>query len=503
MIRYRQMSRPLGLSFQLQRLGGLIAIICTMQLAAWSKPEAGTLALPFDKMVLFEGANRGEIEERVVEGGKIEGGVAVFQQAGKPEILIPWEKVQAVLPLLPSEDREVSLENLCEAVKVLEFNRGEWPKRPELSDANLAKWRERIEAIQKREEDEKRKNLVIEEDKIHQAAQQKALEESTLKEAERNRKIDWAKEKVANYLGLSHRQEIKEALWGCEQLDQNDQIKIPNLEKALEYWKRCLALPEDVEMPGPLEGQKVEAVALVIDPSATGFLLTSMAQLLFFVPLLITLHGLTLVLDHLRQRAWVRAGLWLGIAVLAVTCFYGLFFSKNEEGMFLGGGCSIETRHAWVSLANVKSKGVTRFAETIETPFQKFLQELVGSIHNPDKGSAAWVPVLIGSSPGQEKPDVEIVIQVPHMRKFLPVRISFAIPSPNQEINLKVTRGKVGPFPIGADFGAWIWSQVAPAYLGVANGLGLEEGVKFILTNPDKLSISIPEVRAKLKPDSR
>ena len=94
----------------------------------------------------------------------------------------------------------------------------------------------------------------------------------------------------------------------------------------------------------------------------------------------------------------------------------------------------------------------------------------------------------------------EIGVEVPLKWISLPVRVSFAAPLPDQEISLKATGGKIGPFSVGASGGAWIWEQIAPAYQGVVTGLGLDQGVRLILLNSEKVVVSIPEIRAKLKP---
>ena len=153
----------------------------------------------------------------------------------------------------------------------------------------------------------------------------------------------------------------------------------------------------------------------------------------------------------------------------------------------------------WVALANAKDKEVTRFAEKIEIPSRIFLQKIVGSIKNPDAGSTAWVPRLtrlpaIGADSG-----IDLGVEVPMKWISLPVQVSFACPLPDQELSLKATGAKIGPFSVGASGGAWIWEQIAPVYQGVVTGLGLDQGVRLILLNSEKLVVSIPEVRAKLK----
>ena len=463
--------------------------------------------MPFRLSVIFEGPVAGKTEERLVEGGKIEGDVAFFHQAEKPDLVIPWEKVQAILPILPPENSVVSVENLRAAMKVLQANQPDRPTRTEVSKATLEKWQERIDGILKREEDEQRKKQEGEDAKIRQAARERAEAELAAKEAEKAareaekaRQVDLAKGKVANYQGFRTRKEIEEAVQSCDKLDKSDLAKITDYEKVAEYWKRCLALPADVAMPGVLESQKGPSIALLIDPSATGSALTVLAWVLFLVPLVLTFNGLSRLMALLQERAWVGAGIWLGISGAAGLCLFLLFFSERESGVEAGSGGSTETRAVWVALANAKEKEVTRFAEKIEIPSRIFLQQIVGSMKNSDAGSTAWVPILtrlpaVGGDSG-----IELGVEVPLKWISLPVRVSFTDPLPDQEISLKATGGKIGPFSVGASGGAWIWEQIAPAYQGVVTGLGLDQGVKLILLNSEKLVVSIPEVRAKLKP---
>jgi hypothetical protein len=490
----------MGQGFRMGILGAILIGCFAVISNVWARPEAQTLALPFEQQVIFEGSIPERVEERVVTGGKVEGRTAIFQQTGKPDLLIPWGKVQAILPILPAEDSGVSVENLRAALKVLQANRADWPKRTEVSEATLQKWQGRIDGILKHQEDERRKKQEEEEAEIRQAAREKAEAEIAAKEAEKSRQIDLAKGKVANYQGFRNRQEFEEAAQTCDKLDKSDLTKIPDYEKASEYWKRCLALPADTAMPGNLESQKEPAIALAIDPSASGSALTALAWALFLIPLVVTLHGLTRFLALLQERAWVGAGLWLGIGGTAGICLFLLFFSESGNAVETGSGGSTEMRAMWVALANVKEKEVTRFAEKIEIPTRIFLQQIVGNMKNPDPGSKAWVPTLtrlpvVGGDSG-----IGIGVEVPLKWISLPVRVSFAAPLPDQEVSLKVTGGKIGPFSLGAGGGAWIWEQIAPAYQGVVTGLVLDQGVKLILLNSEKVMVSIPEVRAKLKP---
>ena len=472
-----------------------IITLWTAVLPVLAKPNVAVLELPFDKLIIF---SNGE-EERIASSGMLEGENIILKQVGRPDLILPWSQIKAILPVLPKDDTS-SVEDLRKAITFLRESRDSMPNRAEVSDQSIRAWENHVGIIIKLQADEKQQQLAKQEVEIQRAALEQAVAEKAAKEAEKSRQIDLVSGKVANYQGFRTRQEIEEATQACDKLDKSDLVKIPDYEKASEFWKRCLALPADVAMPGGLEGQKELAVALAIDPSAHGSALTALAWVLFLVPLVVALHGLTRFMALLQERAWLGAGLWLGIGAVAGICLFLLFFSERGNAVEPVGGISTETRSVWVALANVKEKEVTRFAEKIEIPSRIFLQKIAGSMKNPEVGSTAWVPTLtrlpvIGGDSG-----IEIGVEVPMKWISLPVRVSFACPLSDQELSLKPTGGRIGPFSVGVSGGMWIWNQISPAYQGVVTGLGLDQGVSLQLLNTEKLLISIPEVRAKLKP---
>ena len=461
---------------------------------------------PFLKTALVKGAT-GATEEKEVTKVKIVGDKIEFITTKGGVALFLATDVSAILPKLPNTEIVYQLKDVDEAIRMLESLPAKLKQRSEASTETLQKWKTlrkpAEEADAKRREEQKKaqeEKLKQEEAKIRQAAREQAEAEIAVKEAEKSRQIDLAKGKVGNYLELRTRQEIEEATQACDKLDKSDLTKIQDYEKASEYWRRCLALPVDVAMPGKLDSQNESTLALAIDPSASGSALTALAWALFFVTLVMSLHGLTHFLALLQNRDWFGAGIWLGVGGTAGICLYLLFFSERGSGVELGSGGSTEMRAVRVALGNVKEKEVTRFAEKIEIPSRIFLQQIVGSMKNPNLGSKGWVPTLtrfpaVGGDSG-----IEIEVEVPLIWISLPVRVSFAGLLPDQEVTLKVTGGKIGPFSVGAGRGAWIWEQIVPAYQGVVTGLGLDQGVRLILVNSEKVVVSIPEVRAKLKP---
>ena len=473
----------------------LITTVLTPVCLVLAKPRAAVLELPFDKIVIF---TNGE-SERTVSSGILEGQNIILKQVGRPDLILPWSQIKAILPVLP-KDEIGSVEDLRNAILFLKESRDSMPDRSEVSDQSIQSWQNRVDRILQRQADEKKQQLAKQDAEIQRAALEQAVAEKAAEKAKKLQEIDLAKAKIANFQGFRTRQEIEEATQACDRLEKVDLGKIPDYKNASEFWKRCLALPVDVAMPGSLEGHKETPPALAIDPSTSGSTLTAVAWALFLVPLLITLNGLSRFLALLRERSWLGAGLWLGIGGVAGICLFLLFFSERVSTVETASGYSTETQGAWVALANVKEKEVTRFAEKIEIPSRIFLQKIVGSIKNPDAGSTAWVPRLtrlpaIGVDSG-----IDLGVEVPIKWTSLPVQVSFACPLPDQELSLKATGAKIGPFSVGAIGGAWIWEQIAPVYQGVVTGLGLDQGVRLILLNSEKLVVSIPEVRAKLKP---
>jgi len=473
-----------------------ITILLTPVLLVLAKPSAAVLELPFDKIVIF---TNGE-SERTVSSGILEGQNIILKQVGRPDLILPWSQIKAILPVLPKEEIG-SVEELRNAIFSLKESRDSLPDRSEVSDQSIQLWQSRVDRLLQRQADEKKQQLAKQEAEIRRAALEQAVAEKAAEAAKKIQEIDLAKGKVANFQGLRTRQEIEETVQACARLEITDLAKIPDYEKASEYWNLCLALPSDVAMPGSIDGYKPTALVLIIDPSASGSALTALAWGVLLVSLMVALNGLSRSLALLQERAWVGVGLWLGIGGVAGICFFLLCFSERASTAEAASGGSPETQRAWVALANLKEKEVTRLAEKIEIPSRIFLQQIVGSMKNPDAGSMALVPTLTRFPAIGEDSEIEVEVEVPLKWISLPVRVSFACPLPDQEISLKTTGGKIGSFTVGASAGAWIWGQIAPAYQGVVTGLGLDQGVRFTMINPDKLVVSIPEVRAKLKPN--
>jgi hypothetical protein len=458
-------------------------------LATLAKPDAGVLDLPFDKIVIF--SNGGE--ERTVLAGKLDGATVSFSQSGRPDLILPWDTIKAVLPVFP-KDGSGTIEEIQKAISILKDSREALPGRGELSEESIRKWEVLIADILKHKEEEKKQALAKQEADIQRAALEQANSEREAAEQERKKKIEAATVKIEKYDQLSQRKEVEEAVELCAGLSKLDMESIPNFSKANEYWKRCLALPIDVSMPRALDKGKPVEISFPIEAGSIGPMITGLLWALLLLPPLFALKSLSKVTSLMQERALLGAGIWLLVGLVAGGIFYFLFFVNHDAGRAIGQIEQSATRLAWQSIGNVKDKQVTRFAEVTEVPMNEFLAELVASIKSPE-GNPGWVPILSES----KEPGIQLIIPARIKWFSLPLRISFAIPAPKQAITFVVTGAHVGSFPVGAGVGAWLWDEIAPAYQAVGIGLGLEQGVKLSLLSSDKLMISLPEVQSKEK----
>jgi len=458
-------------------------------LATLAKPDAGVLDLPFDKLVIF--LNGGE--ERTVLAGKLDGATVSFSQSGRPDLILPWDTIKAVLPVFP-KNGSGSIEEIKKAISILKDSREALPGRGELSEQSIGKWEGLIADIIKRKEEEKKQALAKQEADIQRAALEQANSEKETAEQERRSKIEAIKVQIDKYDQIEQRKGVEEAVELCAGLSRLDMESIPNSSQANEYWKRCLALPNDVSMPRALDKDKTVEISFPIEASSIGPMITGLLWVLLLLPPLLVLQSLSKVTSLLQERALLGAGIWLLVGLVAGGIFYFLFFTNYNEGRGISQIEQTATRLAWQGIGNVKDKGVTRFAEVTEVPTNEFLAELVAAVKNPE-GNSGWVPLLAES----KEPGIQLIIPARIKWFSLPLRISFAMPAPKQAIAFVVTGAHVGPFSVGVGVGQWLWEQIEPAYQAVGVGLGLDQGVKLMLLSSDKLMISLPEVQSKEK----
>ena len=473
----------------LRRVAYFALSLVATSLVALAKPDAGVLDLPFDKLVIF--VNGGE--ERTVLAGKRDGATVSFSQSGRPDLVLPWDTIKAVLPVFP-KDGSGTIEEIQKAISILKDSREVLPGRVELSEQSIGKWEGLIADILKRREEEKKQALAKQEADIQRAALEQANSEKEAAERERKKKIEAAKEKIEKYDQLPQRKDVEEAVELCAGLNKLDMESIPNFNNANEYWKRCLALPVDVSMPRALDKGKAVEILFPIEASSIGPMITGLLWALLLLPPLLLLQSLSKVTSLLQERALLGAGIWLLVGLVAGGIFYFLFFTKHDERRGISQAEHTATRLAWQGIGNVKDKEVTRFAEVTEVPTNEFLAELVAAIKNPE-GNSGWVPIIAES----KEPGIQLIIPARIKWFSLPLRIFFAIPAPKQAITFVVTGAHVGSFPVGAGVGAWLWEQIAPAYQAVGIGMGMDQGVKLMLLSSDKLMISLPEVQSKEK----
>jgi hypothetical protein len=478
---------------------GFIALGLILSSMGWAMPDLQVLSLPFKMLVVFEGKNPGQMEERTVEHGFIQEGNFIFQQREKTDLLISGSKIKGIIPIYPDEDAQVSIGDLQAAVEVLKAKKTVLPEREEVSNAAITKWQKRIDRLRKDKDDAQRTKSEEIEAGLQKAAERKAAAEFAAQEADRTRKNDLAKEKIKSFQGLSSREEVLEAMQACAALSESDLANIPDYKKAKDYWDSILALPVGVAMPSSLDSKKNSDHFFVVDSAYIPRTLIAVAWLLFLIPLVLLFHSLTKFIDHVRERVWISAGAWMGTAIVSGGILYLIFSSGDGSKIPAHSESSAENQPLWAALTNVKDKDFTRFAEKYEVPAEIFLREVFSRMRKIDGESSAFLPKLAHFHPEKGDSGIVIRIEVPLKWFSIPISISFAVPLPNHEISLKVTGGRIGSLPLGTGAAGWFWEQISPLYQAVPNWLGLDQGVKIMMLHAESVVISIPEVHSRIK----
>lgn len=98
-----------------------------------------------------------------------------------------------------------------------------------------------------------------------------------------------------------------------------------------------------------------------------------------------------------------------------------------------------------------------------------------------------------------------LVLTQPLQAKFisLKLRFIFPLPKPGQSLtDLEVSGASMGKIPLGAALGQQVWQLLQSSYQPAAEKCGLNQGVRWLGGEGDKVVVEIPETR-KPKPQAK
>ena len=409
---------------------------------------------PFVQTVLIQEKN-GEITEKAVRKGKINGPVLELEKEEGGFLVLPCAQVVALLPRLPQAGTAYLQSDAERALKILEVAQNKFPQRPEVAASTMEEW-QRLGSAK------------TEHDQVRSAALDEWLKRSSRIESETPpEELDNMNKEGADFLTQfpQRSSEIQRELRGLKELRGIDLTKMDSVQFEL----------------GPL-GENF----------AFGLILWA----LLIIPVVVALKTFPDALKGFREGAPLAGGLRFLIGFVALT-FVALILLAGKEGgakeLSQEQPASAAARKAgWFSI-NHQEKWSNQSAKKIPLPasdWLAFLKEktLVGS-------GADSFPFWHLEKPKISTTKTSLVVSQPLRAKFISMHLRFEF-SPLKDgqstTDMELQSASVGRVPLGAFFGGLIWSQFQASYQPMAEKLGLTQGVRWLAGGEGTVVVEIP-----------
>ncbi len=412
---------------------------------------------PFVQTVLIQEKN-GEITEKAVRKGRINGGVLELEKEEGGLLVLPRAQVIALLPRFPQAGIVYLQSDAQRALKILEAYQVKFPQRPEVDANTIAGWR-------------KLGSAKTEHDQVRSTALDEWLKRSSQISSETPpEQLEKMKEEGADFL-----------------------TQFP--ERGNEIGRELRGLKE---LSG-IDLKKIDAVQFELGPLGENFIPGLILWAFLAIPLVVALKAFPDALQGFREGVPLAGGLRLLIGVAALTLVILILLSAKEGGakeMSQKDAASAAARKAgWFSI-NHQEKWSNQGAKKIPLPasdWLAFLKEktLVGS-------GADSFPFWYLEKPKILVSDTSFILVQPLVARFIRLSLKFEFPTFKQgqsTTDSELKSASIGRIPLGAFFGGLIWSQIQPSYRPMAEKLGLTQGVRWVAGGEGAVVIEVPETR--------
>lgn len=419
---------------------------------------------PFVQTVLIQEKN-GEIREKAVRKGKINGAVLELKKEEGGLLVLPRTQVVALLPRLPQVGVAYLQSDAKRALKILEVAQDKFPQRPEVAANTIVQWRELG-------------SVKTEYDQVRSTALDEWLKRSSRISSETPpEQLDKMNEEGTEFL-----------------------IQFP--ERASEIQRELKGLKE---ISG-IDLRKIESVQFELGPLGENFIPGLILWAFLIIPLVVALKAFPDALKGFREGLPLAGGLRLLIGIAAMTFIVLILLAEKERGakeLSQEEAASAAARKAgWFSI-NHQEKWSNQSAKKIPLPasdWLAFLKEkvLVGS-------GADSFPFWHLEKPKISTTGTSLVVSQPVIAKFISMHFRFEF-SPLKDgqstTDLELLSASVGRIPLGAFFGGLIWSQLQPSYQPVAEKMGLTQGVSWLAGEGDTIVVDVPQTK-KPRPQAK
>ena len=420
------------------------------------------LGSPFLQTALIQG-QAGEIEEKVVRKGKINGEVVELEKEDGGLVVLPRRQLLGILPHLPQPGTAYLKSDAQRALAVLQEAQINFPQRPEVRPEVIAEWK-KLSASK------------TEQDDLQNTALNAWLEKSSRLSSDT----------------------------APEELEKMRQEGIPFLEKFPERAKEIERELVGLRELGAIDLQKVDSVPFELGSLGEKWIFGVILWALLILPMGVALKGFSDGLRGFREGLPLAGVVRLTVGGLA-TGFLVMLLLGGKEGrasplLLEKAASSTSARRAgWFSL-NVREKWSNQAPKKIILPASDWLAFLNEKVQ-VGAGSDLF-PFWHLAKPELFKKDSALMVLQPVQAKVitLPFRFNFHLPKTGQSLtDLELSGASIGKIPLGASLARLIWNSFQPSYRSFAETCGLNQGVRWLAGEGVTVVVEVPQTK-KPKP---
>lgn len=413
---------------------------------------------PFVKIALIKGTS-GEIIEKSVRKGKINGGNVELQKDEGGLLVLPVDRVLAVLPKIPQAGETYLQSDAQRALTVLIEAQKLFPDRIEVTASTIAEW-----------------------DKLSRQATQ-------ADEMERKALEDWF-QSAAKISPQAKMDEIR----ALGEQGESFAGKFPEEQKRIYEQVKGLRELSKIDL------SKVANPAFQIGNFGDSFVPGAILWVILLVPLIIFISGVSGAIQGFKERLPLAGLLRLVLALIAggllglVLWPEATKLGSNAENSEIH---SSAQRGLWLS-RNLIEQWADQPSQKVNVPSEAWLGFISGTLQAgvEDLSSLFWCL----EKPKIKRENKQLLVVQPLVLKILPINLTFIFSEPPKGqswTDVDLTGFKIGHLPLGKLVGSYALEALSVAYEGVRTGFALDKGVRWVMGSDEMLVVEIPSARQK------
>jgi hypothetical protein len=413
---------------------------------------------PFEQTALVK-ESTGEITEKIVLKGKLNGAVLELQKVDGGIFVIPKGQILAILPKLPKPETVYLKSDAHRALAVLIEAQKLFPDRVEVTTSTIAEW-------------DKLSRQTTQADEM----ERKALEEWFQSSAKisPNAKMD-----EIRALG-----EQGESFAG----------KFPDEEKRIHEQVKGLRELSKIDL------SKIATPAFQIGNFGDSFVPGAILWVILVVPLIIFIIGVSGAIQGFKERL-PMAGLLRIVLALIAGGLLGLVLWPEDTR--LGSNAENTEIHSsaqrgfWLS-RNTIEQWVDQPSHKVNVPSEAWLGFISGTLQAgaEDLSTLFWCL----EKPWITRENKQLIIVQPLVFKILPINLKFIFSEPSKGqswTDVDLIGFKIGRLPLGKLVGGFALQALSVGYEEVRSGFALDKGVRWVIGSDETLIVEIPSARKK------